>query len=167
MLLESTDLTFPIVSPPTTEASLRIGAEARPSTAPLALPAPASATAAIPLFLTPVTGVASVTAAVSPTSNHVLFLSRISRYRAMNRAIPISVLAVSWVVVIVSASPEPSSVIDLARTRDEQLASGGRDGPASSRRPCARSDRPITRRYLLVSAATGNRVAGALSREQT
>ena len=107
MLLESTDLAFPIVSPPTTEASLRVVAEARPSTVALAALAPAAAAfatsrgsgslalnaaalAAILLFLTPVAGVASVTAAVS-TSNHVLFLSRSSRYRATNRAIPISV----------------------------------------------------------------------------
>ena len=107
MLLESTDLAFPIASPPTTEASLRVVAEARPSTVALAALVPAAAAfatsrgigylaltaaalAAIVLFLTPVAGVASVTAAVS-TSNHVLFLSRSSRYRATNRAIPISV----------------------------------------------------------------------------
>lgn len=107
MLLESTDLAFPIVSPPTTEVSFRVVAEARPSTVARAALAPAvaafatsrgigslalsaAALAAILLFLTPVAGVASMTAAVS-TSIHVLFLSRSSRYRATNRAIPISV----------------------------------------------------------------------------
>jgi hypothetical protein len=106
-LLESTDLAFPIVSPPTAQASLRVVAEASPSTVALAALAPAAAAfatsrgsgslaptaaalAATLLFLTSVAGVASVTAAVS-TSNHVVFLSRSSRYRATNRAIPISV----------------------------------------------------------------------------
>jgi len=81
-LLESTDLAFPVFSPPTAEASLRVVAEARPSTVALAALAPAvaafatsrgsgspaltaAALAAILLFLTPVAGVASVTAAVS------------------------------------------------------------------------------------------------------
>jgi len=91
LLFELLDLAFPIFSPPTAEASLRVVAEARPSTVALAAVAPtAAALSAVLLFLAPVTGVAPVTVAVS-TSNHVLFLSRSSRYRATNRAIPISV----------------------------------------------------------------------------